>query len=70
MRKYYKYHEVLKMLNPYSSYEECEAIARKYGLDPIFLFLLLNDELIKIERKDISQEIFTNTEEIEIEDWI
>ena len=65
MRKYY---ELVKFLSPSISYEEIEQISRREGLDPVLLFILLNDKYIKEKRPDVFEEL---NEDIEpIEDWI
>ena len=70
MRKYY---ELVKFLSPSISYEEIEQICKLEGLDPVLLFILLNDKYIKESRPDLFKEI-ENIEDIEpiehIEDWI
>ena len=70
MRKYY---EIVKILSFTISYEEIEQICRREGLDPVLLFILLNDKYIKEKRPDVFKEMFKIEEDIDIkpiEDWI
>jgi len=67
MRRYY---ELVKLLSSSISYEEVEQICRREGLDPILLFLLLNDKYIKEKRPDVFEEVLKIEEIEEIEDWI
>ena len=64
-----RYYEIIKLLPPYLLYEEVESIAREHGLNPIELFLLLNDKYIMKERPDIFKEIKNIEDDIDdIED--
>ena len=65
-----RYYEIVKLLPPDLLYEEIEKICRREGLDPILLFILLNDKYIKEKRPDVFEEVFKIEDIEEIEDWI
>jgi hypothetical protein len=48
-------------------FEEISTLAKKFNIDPILLFLLYNDYVIKTLRPDV---ILDETIEENIEDWV
>jgi len=71
MRMRKEIYEIIYSLPDNATYEQIEEIAKKYNLNPIFLFLAYNDYLIRKLRSDVIRELMEDEwYDYDIEDWL